>query len=282
MKHVAANEVTIRPIYRGGKVLVVAGSDPVAGAGLQADLKAITALGGYAMTAVTAITVQDTVAVSRVVALPAELVEAQILAVLNDPGADGIKLGMLAERGIVAMVIRVLASHPRLPVVADPVLAGGGEEGGGAALLTQEALELYRDDLLPLVTLLTPNLAEAAKLTGLSVHSEADMARAAQQLQQMGAKAVLIKGGHLEGDEVVDLLATVTGLTRFVATRIPGPVCHGTGCTLASAVAARLVQGCDLVQAVADGIALVRQGIRHSLNPGRGQRLLSPCCRSSG
>lgn len=250
--------------------MVVAGSDPVAGAGLQGDLKVVTLLGGYALTAVTAITVQDTLRVHRVVPLPPDLVAEQMERVLSDVGADGVKLGMLARGEIVKAVAEVLSRYPGLPVVADPVVAGtqGGE------LLTAEALDLYRERLLPLVTLLTPNLSEASLLTGEAAGSAEGAVRAARKLRQWGAAAVLIKGGHGEDPLVVDWLVDAEGEVRWAFPRLEGGGAHGTGCALASAVTVHLVQGQPLRQAVASGIQWVRSGLRHALALGHGQRLL--------
>ncbi|MBF0163930.1 MAG: bifunctional hydroxymethylpyrimidine kinase/phosphomethylpyrimidine kinase [Magnetococcales bacterium] len=252
------------------RVLIVAGSDPVAGAGLQADLKVVTALGGYAMTVVTAITVQDTRAVARVLPLEPELVAEQMRACLADIGADCVKLGMLANRAIVRAVVEVLADHPGLPLVADPVLAGTG----GGILLEAGGLESYRTDLLPRVTLLTPNLPEAAALTGLTVASPEQMQRAAQALRELGAGAVLLKGGHLAGDMARDWLESDTACRWFEDPRLPGPGFHGTGCTLASAIATGLAQGLGLEAAVLRGRAWLREAMIGSLALGGGQHLL--------
>ncbi|MBF0417292.1 MAG: bifunctional hydroxymethylpyrimidine kinase/phosphomethylpyrimidine kinase, partial [Magnetococcales bacterium] len=249
---------------------IVAGSDPVAGAGLQADLKVVTALGGYAMTVVTAITVQQTCAVSRVVPLEPELVAEQLRACLSDIGADCVKLGMLANQSIVQAVVEVLAAYPELPLVADPVLAGTG----GGILLEAGGLACYRERLLPRVTLLTPNLPEAAALTGLEVRTPAQMQAAARALRGFGAQAVLVKGGHLEGGAVRDWLESDAGCGWFEDARLPGPGFHGTGCTLASAIATGLAQGMTLEAAVTHGRAWLRAAMIGSLALGRGQRLL--------
>lgn len=250
--------------------MIVAGSDPVAGAGLQGDLKVVTALGGYAMTAVTAITVQDTRAVGDVAPLDPELVAAQMRACLADVGADCVKLGMLANRAIVRAVVAVLADHPGLPLVADPVLAGTG----GGILLEAGGLEQYRKELLPRVTLLTPNLPEAAALTGLTVETPEQMREAARALRDLGAGAVLLKGGHLAGGMARDWLESDTARRWFEDARLPGTGFHGTGCTLASAIATGLAQGLGLEEAIERGRAWLRAAMVGSLALGGGQRLL--------
>ncbi|MEO5333608.1 MAG: bifunctional hydroxymethylpyrimidine kinase/phosphomethylpyrimidine kinase [Magnetococcus sp. YQC-5] len=256
--------------HKIGRVLIVAGSDPSAGAGLQADLKTVTALGGYGMTAVTAITVQDTENVSRVVPLPAELVVEQMRVCLDDIGADVIKLGMLATREIVIAVSALLASRPPVPVVADPVLAGTG----GGVLLEGLGHDAFVRKLLPCVTLLTPNLSEAARLSGWPVTSVPEMERAACVLMEMGARSVLVTGGHLTGEVVTDWLQTEGGGHCFSDTRLPGPGFHGTGCVLSSAIATHLAMGTSLRDAVNAGRLYVRGAMQKSLQLGRGQRLL--------
>ncbi|MBF0294151.1 MAG: bifunctional hydroxymethylpyrimidine kinase/phosphomethylpyrimidine kinase [Magnetococcales bacterium] len=252
------------------RVLIVAGSDPVAGAGLQADLKTVTALGGYGMTVVTAITVQDTRAVTSVHPLPAELVAAQMRACLQDVGADCVKLGMLATGEIVAAVTGVLEAYPSIPVVADPVLAGTG----GGTLLDERGREWLLRCLLPRVALLTPNLPESARLTGIPVDDLDGMRRAAAMLLAAGAGAVLIKGGHLPGEDLVDLLLEQTGEQTFHSQRLPGSGFHGTGCVLASAIATGLAMGRSLPEAVAAGRAHLRRAMERAQAMGRGQRLL--------
>ncbi|MEO5345570.1 MAG: bifunctional hydroxymethylpyrimidine kinase/phosphomethylpyrimidine kinase [Magnetococcus sp. YQC-9] len=274
-----------KPATGLARVLIVAGSDPVAGAGLQADLKVVTALGGYAMTAVTAITVQDTRSVKRVVPLDPLLVAEQMRACLEEIGADGIKLGMLANRAITQAVAEVLTDYPEIPLVADPVLAGTG----GGILLEAGGLDCYRETLMPRVTLLTPNLPEAAALTGLVVESPEGMQRAASELRRLGAGAVLVKGGHLEGEVARDWLESAAGGCWFEDARLPGSGFHGTGCTLASAIATGLAQGMEMVAAIERGRAWLRAAMVGSLALGGGQRLLwggdggmRPDCRRPG
>lgn len=255
---------------RPATVLVVAGSDPTAGAGLQADMKTVGAMGGYALTAVTAVTVQDTRRVYDVHPLPPDLVACQMRTVLADMGADCIKLGMLATGEIMVAVAGVLAEWPDVPVVVDPVLAGTG----GGILLDGAGRERFLNLLRPRVTLLTPNLPEAAALAGLAVDSVADMERAARHLARDGC-AVLVTGGHLLGAEITNLLFDGQQLYTWTSPRLPGPGFHGTGCTLASAIATALAGQKPLPEAVAQGLDFVRQALTRTVSLGKGQRLLA-------
>ena len=230
-----------------GRVLIIAGSDSGGGAGIQADIKTVTALGGYAATAVTAITVQNTLGVTGVHAIPTEVVEAQARAVLDDIGADALKTGMLGDAAMVRAVARVLDSAHGVPAVVDPVMVAKG----GASLLAGEAVQAVRDLMIPRAALLTPNAPEAAALTGLAVETTDDLRRAAEALLKAGARAVLMKGGHIAGERVVDLLITPGSETTFEGERIETRHTHGTGCTLASACATGLAQGLTLTEAVA-------------------------------
>jgi hydroxymethylpyrimidine/phosphomethylpyrimidine kinase len=239
-----------------GRVLIIAGSDSGGGAGIQADLKTVTALGGYAATAITAITVQNTLGVTGVHPVPLDIIEAQARAVLDDIGADVIKTGMLGDAATVRVVARLLREYS-LPAVIDPVMVAKG----GHSLLAAEAVEAVRHELLPLATLLTPNAPEAAALTGLEVETTDDLRRAGEALLKLGAQAALMKGGHVAGDELVDLLITPQGEHRFVGPRIDTRHTHGTGCTLASAVATGLAQGLPLDQAVERGRRYLMQAI---------------------
>ncbi|MBF0183750.1 MAG: bifunctional hydroxymethylpyrimidine kinase/phosphomethylpyrimidine kinase [Magnetococcales bacterium] len=257
-------------IGRPAIVLAVAGSDPTAGAGLQADLKTITALGGYGLTAVTAITVQDTRQVYRVVPLPGDLVAQQMQRCLAELPVDAIKLGMLASREIVLAVAALLTAWPHIPVVADPVLAGTG----GGTLLDAGGREALLEQLLPRITLLTPNLPEAVALSGLPVTCQAEREEAIRQLAQRSGQAVLLKGGHAEGAMISDLLWDGRQFFSFTHARLAGGPFHGTGCTLAAAIALYLAQGQTLTAAVQKGQQWVREGMQGSLALGKGQRLL--------
>ncbi len=241
-----------------GRVLTVAGSDSGGGAGIQADIKTMAALGGYAMTAITAITAQDTRGVHGVWTLPPEAVRAQMRCVLDDLGADAVKTGMLGDADTIAAVCDVLEAQPaRLTLVVDPVMLAKG----GARLLAEAALATFKRRLLPLAAVLTPNVPEAEVLSGLAIHDEATMWHAAETLLTLGVPAVLLKGGHLPGDEVTDLLATEAGVVLYRSPRIDTRHTHGTGCTLASGVATGLAQGMALPEAVARARAYVHAAI---------------------
>lgn len=250
-----------------GRVLVIAGSDSGGGAGIQADIKTITALGAFAATAITALTAQNTLGVHGVLPVPPAFIRQQIEVVLSDIGADVIKIGMLGDVATIGTVCDALEDFAlAVPVVLDPVMVAKG----GHALLADQAVDSLRKRLLPLSALVTPNLPEAEALTGLTIRTEADMRVAAQALLAMGVPAVLLKGGHLESDTVTDLLATDAGIESFTAPRIDTRHTHGTGCTTASAVAAGLAQGMTLRDAVIQARAYVRAAIASAPGFGRG------------
>ncbi|MBF0161554.1 MAG: bifunctional hydroxymethylpyrimidine kinase/phosphomethylpyrimidine kinase [Magnetococcales bacterium] len=252
-------------------LLIVAGSDPTAGAGLQADLKTATCLGVYAYTAVTAITLQDGQRVHAVHPLEARQVAEQMRICLTNLPVDAIKLGMLANRGILLAVSEVLHEWPHIPVIADPVLAGTG----GGTLLESEGTELYLTHLLPHITLLTPNLPEAERLSGLRVRTLPDMEQAARRLAGHRPTTVLITGGHLPGDTLTDLLWDGKNVELFHSQRLPGPGFHGTGCTLTTAIAVGLAQGKSSSEAVRYALLYLRRAMIDSLPLGAGQRLLN-------
>ncbi|WP_421997849.1 bifunctional hydroxymethylpyrimidine kinase/phosphomethylpyrimidine kinase [Reyranella sp.] len=251
-----------------GRVLIVAGSDSGGGAGIQADIKAVTALDGFAATAITALTAQNTEGVHGVVAIDPAFIAQQMEVVLTDIGADAVKTGMLHSAEVIATVAATLARHaPDVPLVVDPVMVAKG----GHRLLLSEAEAALRDTLLPMAALVTPNLPEAEVLAGFPVREESDMRRAAEHLIGLGAQAVLLKGGHLEGDTIVDLLLQRDGsLERFEDRRIASRHTHGTGCTLASAIAAGIAQKMTLVEAVRRARAYVRRAIETAPGLGRG------------
>ena len=249
-----------------GRVLIIAGSDSGGGAGIQADIKTVTALGGYAATAVTAVTVQNTLGVQGVHPIPAAIVEAQARAVLDDIGADAIKTGMLGGEDVVTAVARILDSAPLVPAVIDPVMVAKG----GASLLSKGAREAVRSLLVPRAALLTPNAHEAEALTGLLVTTTDGLRRAGEALLKLGAAAVLMKGGHVPGPTVVDILMTPLGETSFEGERLETRHTHGTGCTLASACAAGLAQGLRLHDAVARAWAYTAEAIRRAPGFGAG------------
>lgn len=242
-----------------GRVLIVAGSDSGGGAGIQADIKTVTVLGGFAMTAVTALTAQNSLGVHGVVGVEPEFIRQQIEVVVGDLGVDAIKTGMLHSGPVIETVagaIRDLA--PGVPLVVDPVMVAKG----GAPLLESGAVELLRDTLLPMATVITPNLPEAGVLLDRDAPDRDGMADAAAALLALGPGAVLLKGGHLESDDIVDLLAAGDAAPRrWSAGKIDTPHTHGTGCTLASAVAAGLAQGLALEAAVSRARDYVRGAI---------------------
>jgi hydroxymethylpyrimidine/phosphomethylpyrimidine kinase len=249
------------------KILTIAGSDSAGGAGLQADLKVITALGGYGMSVITAITAQNTLGVTRIQDVDLDVVEAQIDAVLTDIGADIIKIGMLASPEIVCTVARSLRNHQVKRVVLDPVLRATS----GASLGGDDTAQAIIDELFPLATLITPNMDEASLLLGKEIIGAHDFEFAAQALLDMGSQAVLIKGGHLDAThtQITDYLLWKTledGLEVvqskvFNHNRVNTLNTHGTGCSLASAIATYLAGGHDLSHAVAKAIAYVQAGL---------------------
>jgi hydroxymethylpyrimidine/phosphomethylpyrimidine kinase len=250
-----------------GRVLIAAGSDSGGGAGIQADIKAVTAMGGFAATAITALTAQNTEGVHGVVPVEPAFIAQQIEVVLTDIGADALKTGMLHSADVISTVVNAFARYaPGVPLVVDPVMVAKG----GHRLLLSEAEAALRDRLIPMAALLTPNLPEAEVLAGFPVRVEADMRRAAEKLASLGAKAVLMKGGHLEGDRVIDLLFHDGRFDRFEDARIPSRHTHGTGCTLASAIAAGLAQQMSLRDSVARARSFVRRAIETAPGYGRG------------
>ncbi|HEV7159246.1 MAG TPA: bifunctional hydroxymethylpyrimidine kinase/phosphomethylpyrimidine kinase [Caulobacteraceae bacterium] len=247
-----------------GRVLIIAGSDSGGGAGVQADIKTVTVLGGYAASAITAVTVQNTLGIWGVHPVAAEVVEDQARAVLADIGADAIKIGMLG--GAAEAVAGVLADWPDIPVVLDPVLAAKD----GTWLAGEAANAALRRWLLPRASLLTPNAPEASSLTGLTVTTTDDLRRAGEALLAAGCQAVLMKGGHIPGRRVVDLLITGDGETSFEGPRIASRHTHGTGCTLASACAVGLAQGLTLEAAVSRAWGYTAEAIRRAPGLGAG------------
>jgi hydroxymethylpyrimidine/phosphomethylpyrimidine kinase len=246
----------------------VAGSDSGGGAGIQADIKTITMLGGFAMTAVTALTAQNTLGVEGVLMVEPRFVAQQMRAVLSDIGADAIKTGMLGSSNVVHAVAGVCESLAAgVPLIVDPVMIAKG----GAPLLDKDGVDALVLRLLPLASLVTPNVPEAEALTGLKIRTQSDMERAADAILGLGPSAVLMKGGHLEGDTVLDLLRTADGAEhRFEGPRIMSRSTHGTGCTLASAIAAGVAEGLTLAGAVGRARDYVVRGIQQAPGLGRG------------
>lgn len=249
-----------------GRVLIIAGSDSGGGAGIQADIKVVTALGGYASTAITALTAQNTLGVFGIHEVPLSFIADQIRLVLTDIGADVIKTGMLLDAGVIHTIVETLDQYgPEIPLVVDPVMVAKG----GASLLGEQALSALKSMLLSRAALITPNIPEAEFLTGMVIDSAGAMLEAGHVLLASGAEAVLVKGGHLPGETVYDVLLTRQGHHIFEAARIHSRHTHGTGCTLASAIACLLAQKKDIKEAVACARSYVREAIR--LAPGLGQ-----------
>ncbi len=237
----------LAPSAQYARLLSIAGSDSGGGAGVQADLKTFAALGCFGTTAITALTAQNTTGVRAIHAVPLDMLADQIDAVVEDIGVDAVKIGMLHSAPTIETVAAALDRHHLRQVVLDPVMVATS----GAALIDPSAIAALVRLMFPRAVLVTPNLDEAAMLVGRALYTEADMAEAAQQLLDMGAQAVLLKGGHLAGDTVADLLLQAGKPALWLrAPRIATPNTHGTGCTLSSAIAARLALGDDLPEAV--------------------------------
>jgi hydroxymethylpyrimidine/phosphomethylpyrimidine kinase len=251
-----------------GRVLIVAGSDSGGGAGIQGDIKTVTALGSFASTAITALTAQNTRGVFGVMPVEPAFVARQIEVVMNDLGADCIKTGMLFSAAIIDAVVRALEKHAKgIPLVVDPVMIATS----GASLLESDARTLLELRLLPIASVITPNAPEAEALTGIPVRDVSDMGRAADVLLTKGASAVLLKGGHLPGDRVYDLLRTADGTERWYdGPRIASRSTHGTGCALASGLAAGLARGLRLEDAVERARTYVAEAIRRAPDLGTG------------
>lgn len=250
-----------------GRVLIVAGSDSGGGAGIQADIKAVTALGGFAMTAVTALTAQNTEGVANVLPVPPAFIREQMNVVVSDLGVDAVKTGMLHDAAVIEAVAEELAElDPAVPIVVDPVMVAKG----GHRLLEESAAEALIRLMIPRASVLTPNIPEAEALSGMAILSVEDMRRVASRLLQAGCGAVLMKGGHLPGERVTDLLATPDGMESFESARIETRHTHGTGCTLASAIAAGLAQGMGLRDAVVRARHYVLMAMASAPGYGRG------------
>lgn len=261
-----------------GRILIIAGSDSGGGAGIQADIKAVTALNGFAMTAITALTAQNTEGVHAVQDVPVDFITRQIEVVLDDIGADAIKIGMLHKADVIEAVADVLQRlAPNVPLVLDPVMVAKG----GHALLESDAVAALKERLIPRARLITPNVPEAEALTGIKIERLECLSVVADKLTRLGAQAALVKGGHMppggqggergNGDTVSDVL--VEGANRpeiFTSQRLDTPHTHGTGCTLASSIACGLAQGLDLSDAVRRARVYVLEAIATAPGFGRG------------
>jgi hydroxymethylpyrimidine/phosphomethylpyrimidine kinase len=249
--------------FRYARVLSIAGSDSGGGAGIQADLKTMAALGCYGMTAITALTAQNTTGVRAIHAVPAQMLADQIDAVVEDIGVDAVKIGMLHSAEIVHTVAAAIDRHHLRRVVLDPVMIATS----GAVLIDEEAVAVLVRELFPKAAVITPNLDEAALLVRGPIATENDMAAAARKLIELGANAALVKGGHLRGDTVTDLLLVRGGEPVWMqAPRIATRNTHGTGCTLSSAIASFLALDCELEDAVHRARAYIRGALEAGAN----------------
>jgi len=248
------------------RALTVAGSDSGGGAGIQADLKTFQELGVFGMTALTAVTAQNTLGVSGVWPLPPEAVVKQIEAVATDIGVDAAKTGMLFDSAIIEAVAEAVRRFAIDKLVVDPVMVAKG----GAPLLKEDAIETLRRRLLPHALLVTPNIPEAEVLTGMTIRTRADMEKAARAIVAMGAKAVVVKGGHSDGETADDLFYDRTRVEVLSAPRVATRNTHGTGCTFSAAVTAALAKGENLLSAVRTGKAFITAAIREALDIGGG------------
>lgn len=248
------------------KILTIAGSDSSGGAGIQADLKTITLLGGYGLSVVTALTAQNTYGVSAIHELPLSFISEQIDSVLSDIGADAIKTGMLSRSEIVEIVAKKIKQYGVKKVIVDPVMFSKN----GDPLLSEDGKTALIKKLFPLATLVTPNLMEASILTGLEVRGMSDMKEVARKIYRLGPKNILIKGGHLKGDSAIDLLYDGIGFHEFFAKKIDSKNTHGTGCTFASAIATFLAMGEDLKEAIKKAKEFITLAIQYGINIGKG------------
>ena len=250
-----------------GRVLIVAGSDSGGGAGIQADIKTVSMLDAYAATAITALTAQNTEGVFGVLPIPPEFVRRQIEVVLDDIGADAIKTGMLHDVAVIETIAAVLRERATaIPLVVDPVMVAKG----GARLIDPAAVEALKQLLIARAEIVTPNLPEAEILCGATIGNLAQMRAAGETLLALGCRAVLVKGGHLSGETVSDVLVTAGGARVWESPRIATRHTHGTGCTLASAIAASLAQGQDVENAVDRARTYVQRAIAGAPGLGRG------------
>ena len=248
------------------KVLIIAGSDSSGGAGIQADIKTVTALGSYAMTAVTAVTAQNTEGVKEIIPLPTKNIQKQLTMILDDIGANAVKIGMLHNVSIIKCVYTVLKKNKLKNVVLDPVMVAKG----GAKLINNSSIKYFKKLLLPLCILVTPNIPEAEVLTGYSILNKEDMIKAARKILNMGSKNVLLKGGHLKNKMIFDILVTKKEIKIFKKRKIKTKNTHGTGCTLSSALATCLSQKKNVVKSCEISLRYVNKAIASAPGYGKG------------
>ncbi len=247
------------------KVLIIAGSDSSGGAGIQADIKTVTALGSYAMTALTAVTSQNTLGVKTITSIPIKSLKLQMEMVLDDIGTNAVKIGMLHNTNVTKCVYKTLKKYKLKNIVLDPVMVAKG----GATLVNKNSIKYLKKLLLPLCYIVTPNIPEAEVLTGYSIANQSDMIRAAKKIISMGAKNVLLKGGHLKKKMIFDILVSKKEVKIFSKRKINTKSTHGTGCTLSSALATCLSQKKDIYKACRISLKYVDQAI--STAPGYGK-----------
>ena len=253
-------------MYPKSKVLIIAGSDSSGGAGIQADIKTVTSLGSYAMTAVTAVTAQNTMGVKQITPIPTKNVQKQITMILNDIGSDAVKIGMLHNVSIIKCVYRILKKYNLKNIVLDPVMVAKG----GTKLINNNSITYLKKLLLPLAKLITPNIPEAEILTGCSISNKEDMIKAAKKILNMGSKNGLLKGGHLKSKMICDILATKKGIKVFSKRKIKTKNTHGTGCTLSSALATCLSQKKNIVKSCKISLRYVDKAIASAPGYGKG------------
>ena len=248
------------------KVLIIAGSDSSGGAGIQADIKSVTALGGYAMTAITAVTSQNTKGVKKILSIPINNLQSQITMVLDDIGANAVKIGMLHNSEAIKCVYKNLKKYKIKNVVLDPVMIAKG----GTRLINNQSVKYLKKLLLPLCRIVTPNIPEAEVLTGYSISNKEQMIRAAKKIISMGAKNVLLKGGHLKNKMIFDILATKKGIKIFSKRKMRTKNTHGTGCTLSSALATCLSQNKNIVKSCKISLRYVDKAMASAPGYGKG------------
>ena len=248
------------------KVLIIAGSDSSGGAGIQADIKTVTALGSYATTAVTAVTAQNTKGVKKITSIPIRIVQKQIIMILDDIGAHAVKIGMLHNAGIIKSVYKILKKYKSKNIVLDPVMIAKG----GAKLISNSSIKHLKKLLLPLCTLVTPNIPEAEVLTGYSISNQEQMIRAGKKIITMGAKNVLLKGGHLKNKMIFDILVSKKEIKIFPKRKIKTKQTHGTGCTLSSALATCLSQKKNIYKSCKISLKYVDDAILTAPGYGKG------------
>ena len=248
------------------KVFIIAGSDSSGGAGIQADIKTVTALGSYAMTAVTAITCQNTKGVKAISAIPTKNLQKQITMVLDDIGANAVKIGMLHNASVIKCVHRILKRYRIKNIVLDPVMIAKG----GSRLVNNSSIKYLKKLLLPLCDVVTPNIPEAEALTGYSISNKEDMIKAAKIINKLGVKNVLVKGGHLNNKIVRDVLVSRNQVSIFKNRKISTKNTHGTGCTLSTAIATFFSCGKTIKKSCELGTKYVNSSIKTNLNYGKG------------